>query len=286
MEQGDVAARLLRGREGPAAGPHALGEVEELLLERLLHRSGHVLRVGLVALHAFHDGGRRHVPEERRREDEPHAVGPGVVGHRLLVVGEIGEVVEGDGGADARGVAEDGQHALATGPHVGEEHLGGIARQPAEHVDVVDEGREEVVGEDPPLERGEVSDRLADEAVLLLPEARARRLRDVGEPADVVVLDLVGFRGVEDGDLDGLEVAEALDDGQGVAEGRVVALHVGDHADGAGRPLGAELSAHGEEARNPVARVKRSETRERRRMSQEFRISLHLGYEERRKTPA
>ena len=150
---------------------------------------------------------------------------------------------------DSRRVAEHGQHALPARPHVREQHLGGIAGEAPQHVDVVDERRQEIVREDPPLERREVADGLPDEPVLVRPEALSQRGRDVGEAPDVVVPDLVRLGGMEHRDLDGLEVAQPADERLDVPVGGVVALHVGDHAHGARRPMGGEDLvglAHGE----------------------------------------
>ena len=78
---------------------------------------------------------------------------------------------------------------------------------------------------------------------------RSRKGRDVGEPADVVMADLVRLGGVEHRDLDGLEVAEPPDQRLDVSIGGVVPLHVGDHADGPRGPVGGQdlvRLAHGE----------------------------------------
>ena len=50
---------------GASAGAHALSEVDQLLLERLLHGGGDTLLDGLAVLHVLHHDAGRHVPEER-----------------------------------------------------------------------------------------------------------------------------------------------------------------------------------------------------------------------------
>ena len=74
----------------------------------------------------------------------------------------------------SRRVAEDGQHALPARPDVGEQHLGRVAGEAAEHVDVVDQRRQEILGEDAALEGREVADGLADQPILVRPELRSR----------------------------------------------------------------------------------------------------------------
>src|SRR5262249_7578576 len=70
VEERHVAARLLRRRDRPRPRPHALGEVEELLLERLFHRGGDAFLDWLPRFHGLDDDPGRHVPEERRWERE------------------------------------------------------------------------------------------------------------------------------------------------------------------------------------------------------------------------
>src|SRR4029453_1502396 len=98
---------------------------------------------------------------------------------------------------------------------------------PPQQVDVVDQRGEQVAREDAALERYEVADRLANQAVLLAAEAGRRLVRDVRKPAQVVVADLIRLGGMEHGDLDRLKIGRRLNrrsaEGAGGGEGFLVA---------------------------------------------------------------
>ena len=104
----------------------------------------------------------------------------------------------------------------------------------------MNQGREQVPGEDAALERREVADRLADQAVLLTAQERRRLSRDIREPPEVMVAGLVRLGGMEHGDLDRLEIGQPAKEGSGVADGGIVALHVGDQAYGTRPRVGSQ----------------------------------------------